>query len=597
MSRRAPYIVAAVLISASAVFAQGPPDGAVAPIQVSSTSIRWTVQVPSAGVTVTVMRPDGEAVTKEFRTPNPTLTLQDLGVPLEDGTYTWELVVTPPVPAHVQQKMQQARANNDDAAARKILREAGLDRALVESGAFSVLNGSFVLPSVQEPASRRESASGTSGETGSVTTSGGRSLTPALDDQVIPDDLIVQGSICVGTDCVNNENFGFDTIRLKENNTRIKFDDTSTVSGFPATDWQLTANDSASGGANKFSIEDITSARVPFTLRGGAPTNSLLVASTGRVGLRTSTPVLDLHIATGDTPGWRLEQNNSSGFTAQTWDIAGNEANFFIRDVTGGSTLPFRIRPGAPTSSIDIAASGNVGIGTASPSGKLHVVTTGDPFLVATDGKVGIGTTSPERLLDVKKNGGNTGIGIRVMNDGTAGNDDAFVVFSTRDSRTAFVGIDRSTFVYTMAGASGFGASQDWFTMNLLNGNIGLGNVTAPGHPIHHNSGAHLTSGGVWTNASSRDSKQDVSTLDAREAMETLHGLSPVKYAYKAAPQERHAGFIAEDVPDLVATADRKGLSPMDIVAVLTKVVQEQQKTIDELSARLEKLEAVPERE
>ena len=37
-----------------------------------------------------------------------------------------------------------------------------------------------------------------------------------------------------------------------------------------------------------------------------------------------------------------------------------------MRDVTGGSRLPFRIRPGAPTSSIDITADGNVGIGTAS---------------------------------------------------------------------------------------------------------------------------------------------------------------------------------------------------------------------------------------
>ena len=37
------------------------------------------------------------------------------------------------------------------------------------------------------------------------------------------------------------------------------------------------------------------------------------------------------------------------------WDIAGNEANFFVRDVTGGSRLPLRIRPGAPTSSIDFS--------------------------------------------------------------------------------------------------------------------------------------------------------------------------------------------------------------------------------------------------
>src|SRR4051795_7237611 len=135
----------------------------------------------------------------------------------------------------------------------------------------------------------------------------------AMADFVIADDLIVQGSACVGLDCVDGESFGFDTIRLKENNTRIKFDDTSTGAGFPNNDWQLTANDSASGGANKFSIEDITAATVPFTVTGSAPTNAIFVDSTGRVGLRTSTPVLDLHIATSNTPAMRLEQNNSGG--------------------------------------------------------------------------------------------------------------------------------------------------------------------------------------------------------------------------------------------------------------------------------------------
>jgi hypothetical protein len=48
---------------------------------------------------------------------------------------------------------------------------------------------------------------------------------------------------------------------------------TSTSAGFPANDWQLTANDSASGGANKFSIVDITGSKVPFTITAGAPTN------------------------------------------------------------------------------------------------------------------------------------------------------------------------------------------------------------------------------------------------------------------------------------------------------------------------------------
>lgn len=64
--------------------------------------------------------------------------------------------------------------------------------------------------------------------------------------------------------------------------------------------------------------------------------------------------MLDVHANTSNTPGIRLEQNSSGGFSTQIWDMAGNEANFFIRDVTSGSRLPFRIRPGAPTSSVDI---------------------------------------------------------------------------------------------------------------------------------------------------------------------------------------------------------------------------------------------------
>jgi len=55
-----------------------------------------------------------------------------------------------------------------------------------------------------------------------------------------------------------------------------------------------------------------------------------------------------------------------------------------------------------------------------------------------------------------------------------------------------------------------------------------------------------------------------------------------VRFNYKADTTDECLGFIAEDVPSLVATGDRKGLSPMDIVAVLAKVVQEQQKAIEE---------------
>src|SRR5205807_2131642 len=112
---------------------------------------------------------------------------------------------------------------------------------------------------------------------------------------------------------------------------------------------------------------------IVFEVDAGAAANALKVSSSSKVGLRTATPVLDIHMNTGDTPAVRFEQNASGGFTAQTWDIGANEANFFVRDVTGGSRLPFRVRPGAPTSSVDISATGNVGIGTTAADLKLSV--------------------------------------------------------------------------------------------------------------------------------------------------------------------------------------------------------------------------------
>ncbi len=122
-------------------------------------------------------------------------------------------------------------------------------------------------------------------------------------------------------------------------------------------------------------------------------------------------------------------------------------------------------------------------------------------------------------------------------------------------------------------------------------GNVGIG-TTRPSYPLQMRSGAYVSSGGVWTDASSREYKEDIKNLTTDEAMDALKGLNPVKFSYRASSGEQHVGFIAEDVPKLVATKDRKGMSAMDVVAVLTKVVQKQQKTIAEFSRKMAELES-----
>ncbi|HEV7879154.1 hypothetical protein [Bradyrhizobium sp.] len=403
-------------------------------------------------------------------------------------------------------------------------------------------------------------------------------------DFVIADDLIVQGSACVGLDCVDGEAFGFDTIRLKENNTRIKFDDTSTGAGFPNNDWQLTANDSASGGLNKFSIENITTSTVPFTIVGAAPTNSLFVDNAGRLGIKTAVPGLNIHIATGDTPAQRFEQTTASGFTAQTWDIGANEANFFVRDLTGGSRLPFRIRPGAPTSSIDINAAGNVGIGTASPglgsAFATHILTVHGG---TTRGLLELVSSKADAAANTA---GHLGF-FATANTGAPNANQVAAILADTAGATA---LDRggNLRMWTKANA---GALTERMRIDE-NGAVNLFALTGCGAGIKSD-GAGLLSCIV----SSRQFKNITGELPSNVALANIMALRPQTGSYKATPDVPEHWLIAEEVaavdPALVGLNDGKPhvVKTQNVVADLVVVVQRQVALLEAQQQRIDALE------
>jgi hypothetical protein len=576
--------VCSIFLGVTAV-AQSPKEakkkivGPIAEVTSDRTEIQWRPHVEYESLVLTVSRPDGEVVRLEFesgRAPFFKLNDED-GAPLPNGHYRYELRLTPNLDGEVKDSLKAAEAEGNRDRVERALKKSGKlpSEPLIQYGTFMLEKGKLYIGSASE------------GETPQRISSNLQdySAPPREEliyfkpvkaafrpfDQVIPDDLIVQGSACAGLDCVNNENFGFDTIRLKENNLRIHFDDTSTSAGFPANDWRLVANDSASGGSSKFSIEDSTGAKTPFTITAGASTNSIFVDSTGRVGFRTSTPVLDLHTNTSNTPAIRLEQNNSGGFTAQTWDIGANEANFFVRDVTGGSKLSLRIRPGAPTSSLDISADGDVGMGTGSPQNALEVR------------RDRAFSTSADITRVIANNANATGLA-------------AFSLFSdtSEKGRLQYNNSSPNIFLGSVGGIPLHLGTNEAIRLTVSGTGAFLGiGQTSPTSPIHHSSGAVLTAGGVWTNASSKALKTNIRSLSARDAFVALQRMNPVTFQYKADPAEKHVGFIAEEVPELVATTDRKGLSAMDVVAVLTKVVQEQQQIIADLKVKVDHIEKV----
>jgi len=126
-----------------------------------------------------------------------------------------------------------------------------------------------------------------------------------------------------------------------------------------------------------------------------------------------------------------------------------------------------------------------------------------------------------------------------------------------------------------------------FLALNPNGGNISI-NRPDNTYPLHvgnastNGNGAYCSDLGVWTNGSTRASKENITPLSDADATAALMALEPQTYNGKGSTEE-HVGFIAEDVPDLVASEGRKGVGAMDIVAVLTKVVQRQEAQINQL--------------
>ena len=608
-----------VVTCCSAAWAQSDASNQFAAVTGMGSSVRWDVAGPHAAVTLTVSTPDGQVIRKEFTAGNsPEFRLVDAnGERLPDGQYVYEIRVTPNIAKEVREKLKDARLKGNSDEVQRDFKKRGVlpSRPQVQSGSFSVVNGMIIVAGAASEGERPGRAAvdqptqpTTPAAPAAVATSSGRTNFKIrrhhplfmVFDQVIPDDLIVQGSICSGFDCVNNENFGTDTIRVKENNVRIQFDDTSSSAGFATNNWQLRANDQASGGSSFFGIVDQgatgngETGTIVMAVDAGAPANSLRVASNGKVGLRTATPGLDIHANTSDTPAIRLEQNNSGGFSAQTWDIGANEANFFVRDLTGGSRLSFRIRPGAPTSSIDIAASGNVGINNASPSTTLDV--SGNIVLVGSESGTTTrttGTTKLSRLAMPPFTSTNTNVSLLV--GATTATENIVVVGGGAFGQSAATSISFNTAATT---TTDIGTER----MKILsNGRVGIG-TAAPDQLFSVNGDASKVGGGSWQSFS--DARLKNISGPFKSGLNAVMRLQPLRYQYKPnnpvgiTPNGEHIGLAAQNVQEVIpeaVTANSQGYLMVNndpIIWTMLNAIKEQQQEIQELKREVRRLRA-----
>ena len=122
-------------------------------------------------------------------------------------------------------------------------------------------------------------------------------------------------------------------------------------------------------------------------------------------------------------------------------------------------------------------------------------------------------------------------------------------------------------------------------------GDVGIG-ITTPDQPLEMASGAHVTPGGAWTNASDVNLKENFEEIDQRELLEKLAALPIETWNYrKEDGSVRHLGPMAQDFFEAfglggsdkaITTVDTAGVALASIQALL-RLLEERESQIAEL--------------
>lgn len=119
--------------------------------------------------------------------------------------------------------------------------------------------------------------------------------------------------------------------------------------------------------------------------------------------------------------------------------------------------------------------------------------------------------------------------------------------------------------------------------------------LSGAANPIEHSSGAHLTPGGVWTNASDENLKENFQPVDGDAILEKIDELPISQWNYKVEnDQVTHIGPTAQDFQAVFGLGgDDKTISTIDpagVALAAIKALNEKSKKVDELEAKVAEL-------
>lgn len=282
-------------------------------------------------------------------------------------------------------------------------------------------------------------------------------------------------------------------------------------------------------------------------------------ADSTRMALADQVYDTDFMIETPDTPRLRLQLTG----TPYLWDLMANETSFRVFDAT------------ASVNKLTLA---------------VNAVAT---MVVSNSGFNSIGGSPSDASLDINK-GAETGAEVLSQFDVSDGSGTLKVQNATT---TAGLFIPKILGTQQTANA---GLIMEGLVTNdtgvnpalVYNASLSAGGsvVTRPLVVYRNNNVAKVTiaaNGDMFATSfnpsSSRKLKRNIVKLDGAAALKAVRDLTPVEFVYKDDVTARHRiGFIAEDVPALVASDDRMSVPLMDTVAVVSLAVKDQLQVVED---------------
>jgi hypothetical protein len=336
--------------------------------------------------------------------------------------------------------------------------------------------------------------------------------------------------------------------------------------------WNLTGNTGTMAGTNYLGTNDNTD--LVFKVNGsvsGWINNALFNTSLGYNSLSfTTTGNNNCSIGTfslnGNTTG---DQNTAIGAEAMQFNMQG-----YLNTATGASALQYNIFGGLNTACGVQSMLSNFSGNSNTAMGYISLNANADG-----NNNTAVGANA----LGANKHGGNnTGLGYQALQTNTTGSGNVAVGYNAASTLTSG---DNNIVIGNNSQPSTATAANE----------VTLGNATNNVYRMYAAS---------WTVASDRNLKHDIKELPV--GLDFVMALRPVEFVYNNANNEtKSMGFIAQDVQEdmkgsnmdqaygLVNKLDEKnlGLNTGELIPILTKAIQEQQKIIEEQNKRIERLE------